>query len=282
MTNASGIVGNQIMNPLAITPAKEPTLSEEQFKSNPVIPQSYTDYRDKVLAESAKVTAEDVKFPNEQGLALAVDVSRSVQSIITTINDIEELARRPLNDRLKKLRSDRNAFLAEAVAEHDRLAKLRDDYAIAKRLHDKKEEKRIADEKASADKKLADARKAIEEAKTPDMKLAARLVVEEISMLKQSLATRAPENTPQGMQTRDNYDFEIIDAHKLIAKKPALFRWKAGEEAFHFDRSGLRQSLNASTPNEVTGWRPPEDAQSVVMSDYGIRVFFSVKTNVRA
>ncbi len=113
-------------------------------------------------------------------------------------------------------------------------------------------------------------------------KLANQLAAEEASMAKQSAAIVPVANTPMGLATRVSYDFEIIDPHKLIAKKPALFRWKAGEEAFHFDRAGFRQLLNSATPNEYTAWRPPEDAEGVVMSNYGVRVFVSVKTNVRA
>lgn len=113
-------------------------------------------------------------------------------------------------------------------------------------------------------------------------KLKQQLANEEAIIAQKQSAIVAPSNTPVGLATRVAFDFEVIDPRKFISKKPDLFVWKAGEEAFHLNRSGLKKALNSDIPNDYTGWLPPEGTESVVMSDYGIRIYVSVKTNVRS
>lgn len=271
------------MNPLAITPA---------FTGEIEIPQAAIQQRDEVLTTSKQIQGVN----SQEDLDLAVSALRDLTGLEKVTEAGREKEKRPFLDFGKLIDSFAKKFVAPVTAEKQRITeyvnewqrkevkrKQAEEMEAAKKKWEAEEKQREAQREIERQQILAEkAKTAAERKKAEAAKLAAQLTAEESAMAVQAAAIVPASNTPQGLATRVSYDFEIVDAHKLIAKKPALFRWKAGEEAFHFDRQNFRLALNASIPNEFTAWRPPEDAQSVVMSDYGMRVFVSVKTNVRS
>lgn len=285
------------MNPLAITPA---------FTGEIEIPQAAIQQRDEILTTSKQIQGVE----SQEDLEKAVAALRDLTGLEKVTEAGREKEKRPFLDFGKLIDSFAKKFVAPVTAEKLRITEYVNDWqrkeAARKAAEERKrqDEIRKAQEEASAaqrkieaqqaeierQKRLAEQartevarQKAAEALKAAEAeKLKQQLAAEESAMAIQAAAVVPISNTPQGLATRVSYDFEIIDAHKLIAKKPALFRWKAGEETFHFDRQNFRLALNSSTENEYTAWRPPEYAQSVVMSDYGVRIFVSVKTNVRS
>lgn len=276
-------------------PKEQPTLEVKQFTSAPVIPQSYTEYRDLCIEESKKVTS--VSYPNREELQAAIDVGQPLKVILKTITKIEADARQPLNDELKLLRANRDRFLDPVTAETSRIESLISGYDIqrinaeraeARRLAD--EQRKVADQAAAAQREI-DRQKTLADAATNKLQvdaakaslLAAQLAAEKANLQQRQVQSQlsAPVNTPAGTSTRVRYDFEIIDSTRLILTRRELWSWKAGLEQFHFDRAGLLKKLNADTPNDYSGWLPKEDEQSIVMPDYGIRVFVSIKAHLR-
>lgn len=285
------------MNPLAITPA---------FSGEIEIPKAAFIERDEVISSSKQITGVN----SQEELELAVNALRDLTSLEKVTEAGRAKEKRPFLDFSKLIDSFAAKFIAPVTTEKTRITGYVNDWqrkeAMRKQAEERKRQddiRKAEDEARAAQKKIDDQQREIErqqqlaeQAKTAAARkkaadalalaqaeqLKQRLLAEEANMARQSAAIVPSANTPSGLATRVSYDFEIVDAHKLIAKKPALFRWKAGEESFHFDRANFRVALNSSVPNEYTGWRPPEDTESVVMSDYGVRIFVSVKTNVRS
>lgn len=271
------------MNPLAITPA---------FTGEIQIPEAALIEREEVITTSKQITAVE----SEEDLARATEAMRGLNGLEKATEKGREKEKRPFLDFGKLIDDFAKKFKAPIVAEQQRIQPMMDAWARKEVARKRAEEMEAAKKKWEAEEKQRDAQREIEKqrilaekAKTATerkkaeaAKLSAQLLAEESALAVQSASIVPASNTPVGLATRVSYDFEIVDPAKLFVTSPQLWRWKAGEEAFHFDRSSLRVKLNSEAPNEYTGWRPPEDAQSVVMSDYGIRVFVSVKTNVRS
>ena len=271
------------MNPLAITPA---------FTGEIQIPESALIEREEVISASKQITG--VSSPEE--LEQAVAVLRNLSALEKVTEQGRTKEKRPFLDFSKLIDSFAAKFIAPGSAEKARITEFVNEWQREEVKRKREEEMEAAKKKWEAEEKQREAQREIEKQrilaekaktaaerkKAEAAKLSAQLVAEESALAVQSASIVPAGNTPAGLATRVSYDFEIVDPEKLFVTSPQLWRWKAGEEAFHFDRASLRVKLNSEVPNEYTGWRPPKDAQSVVMSDYGIRVFVSVKTNVRS
>lgn len=126
-----------------------PQVSTETFNSAIVIPKSYTAYRDETCEAASKVPLP--VFPDSAALDVAIAAQREVQGIIDAVTKVEEMGRKPLNAALKKMRLDRDTFLANPNKEHARLAAGITAFSTAKLFHDRAEERRLADEQRAAE-----------------------------------------------------------------------------------------------------------------------------------
>ncbi len=256
------------MNPLAITPA---------FHGEIEIPQAALLQREEVITTSKQILAVE----SDEDLACATEAMRGLSGLEKATEQGRQKEKRPYLDFGSLIDSFAKKFLAPVDAEIERLQPMMDGWARKQVAIKRAEEMKRHKDKMDAEAKLRDAQREIEKAKTPEKKLAAQLRAEESAMAVQSAAVVPVANTPQGLATRVSYDFEIVNPGLCVVKMPNLWTWKAGEEAWHFRRAALRVALNSETPNEYTAWLPKDGAESVVNSDYGIRVYVSVKTNVR-
>lgn len=294
----------------AIAPLEEPIIVSEPLKSVATIPSSYTSYRDACVAESKLV--EKVTYPDDKGLALVVENMQSIKGIITTVEDVEEAARKPVNAWLKDIRKKRDNFLAPLIEELDRVGKIVTSYRTLE-IEDRKQKDRAAREVAAkAEREAADAQRKIEEQERELARARAQLASEEltknqraeaeakrkeaeeklldaelaaesaaITSHKSSLAINAPTNIPKGLTTRVRYDFEVTVPLTFAAKKPELWTWHPGTETLKLERAVLLKLLNSEAANEMHSLLPQETQQSIVHSALGIRVYVSISTHVR-
>lgn len=268
---------------------KENALVTGDFSEKTIaIPMTWTETRDAILVEASKIEIGG----SQEWLQSTVDTLRELKQMADIVNDMEEAERKPHNAYLKKLRAARDSFLAGVLKEKDRLVGMVNNFqrkAFEDQQAKDREAKRIADAavKAQADanaeaerqRKLLELANPEEKAEIEDAMLDAELAAEEAELTQQSAAMELaiPTNKPRGLTTRVKYDFEITNWLNLAKHAHLLFIYHKPTETIKFNRAGLLKELNKDTGHE---WLP-EDTQQSVNHTFGLRVFVSVKTNLR-
>lgn len=264
-------------------PTEEPLIVSAPLESTVTIPDSYTEYRNNVLAGAATVLP--FAYPNDDALTHAVTILGGLSTIGKQVEKTEAAIREPVNAWLKQVRGIRDTFLAPVITETQRVSKIIAAYQAAERevarLRDREAQKAIED----AARKAQEAAREIEQAKTAEAKLAAELKAESAELAQtQAQATLAtPANTPKGLVTRVRYDFEIILPFHFLAAMPEFWAWKKSDETITLKRSDLLKELNKDQPLVNIAMLLPDDGVTSVMhAGKGIRVFLDTRVSARA
>lgn len=264
-------------------PNEDPLIVAETYGSEITIPQTYTEYRDAVVADSGTVTA--ITYPNQEELETGVAALSALVGIIKAVESVEETARKPKNAWLKTIRKMRDDFLESVRKEHLRITGMVNNYQRKVRDEQEARERKALQDQRDAEEAARKAREAAAAATTEEARLAAQLDAEEAAQNAEEAqaALVVPTNTPKGLTVRERWDFEITNAFLSVANLNNFWKIGTDREEMHFDRKGMLAHLNkdGDAPTLMNALALPPDGENSITHPFGIRIFSDINTSVR-
>lgn len=270
----------------------EPISTGEPFNGTVTTPDTALTQRDKLTADSSKLTAITTEEEQETGVAYL----RDVNTMLSITEKSRKEHKQPFWDFGKMIDDFAARFSAPLEKEKLRLSGLVNHFQRkqleAKNAAEEKARREAAEAQRQADAAAAEIRKqeaaalAATTAKARQQAaaalLTAQLAAEEAAMTSQAATTvlAAPTNTPKGLVTKVSYNFEITNPFEFIKSaylSTTFLKWKAEDETLKVDRAAILKCLNHKAGH---AWLPPEGQDSIT-HPFGIRAYRDISTHVR-